>query len=103
MSVSTTSTTTIFLFLFVTFLLALIILDIAMIISLLKTGDERRQLIVWKASASTLLIMVIKLIFDIVESLIRSTPMMINPFVELSLTAVTYFIALLYFKKKYGD
>ena len=37
--------------LFGIFLLILIVLDIAMIVSLLRTGDERRQLIVWKASA----------------------------------------------------
>ena len=31
------------------FLLVLFACDIAMIVSLLKAGDERRQLIVWKA------------------------------------------------------
>ena len=38
------------LILFGLYLLAMIVLDIAMIISLLKPGDERRQMIVWKAS-----------------------------------------------------
>ena len=42
------------LILFGLYLLAMIVLDIAMIISLLKPGDERRQMIVWKASTWTL-------------------------------------------------
>ena len=66
------STMTILLWIFGIFLLALIALDVLMIISLLKTGDERRQLIVWKASTFTLLIVIGGLILDIVESIIRS-------------------------------
>ena len=85
------------------FLLALMALDVLMIISLLKTGDERRQLIVWKASTFTLLIVIGGLILDIVESIIRSEAMLINPFVKLSVTAMVYFLTLLYYKKKYGD
>lgn len=57
--------------LFGIFLLILIILDIAMIVSLLRTGDERRQLIVWKASAFTLLVVVGTLVLDVVESIVR--------------------------------
>ena len=64
------STMTILLWIFGIFLLALIALDVLMIISLLKTGDERRQLIVWKASTFTLLIVIGGLILDIVESII---------------------------------
>ena len=52
--------------LFGAFLLILIVFDIAMIVSLLRTGDERRQLIVWKASAFTLLVVVGTLVFDVV-------------------------------------
>jgi hypothetical protein len=94
---------TILLWIFGIFLLVLIALDVLMIISLLKTGDERRQLIVWKASTFTLLVVIGGLILDIVESIIRSEAMLINPFVKLSVTAMVYFLTLLYYKKKYGD
>ena len=43
-------TTTLFLIVFGIFLIALIFIDIMMIVSMLKTGDERRKLMVWKAS-----------------------------------------------------
>ena len=91
------------LILFGLFLLALIVLDISMIASLLKTGDERRQLIVWKASTFTLLVVVGTLVFDVVESMIKVEAMLINPFVKLSVTAMIYLLTLLYYKRKYGD
>ena len=91
------------LFLFGIFLLILIILDIAMIVSLLRTGDERRQLIVWKASAFTLLVVVGTLVLDVVESIVRVEAMLINPFIKLSVTAMVYLLTLLYYKKRYGD
>ena len=91
------------LILFGLFLLALIVLDISMIVSLLKTGDERRQLIVWKASTFTLLVVVGTLVFDVVESMIKVEAMLINPFVKLSVTAMIYLLTLLYYKRKYGD
>ena len=78
------------LIIFGVFLLVLIILDISMIVSLLRTGDERRQLIVWKASTSTLLVVVGGLVIDIVESLVRGEAMLINPFIKLSVTAMVY-------------
>ena len=89
--------------LFGIFLLILIILDIAMIVSLLRTGDERRQLIVWKASAFTLLVVVGTLVLDVVESIVRAEAMLINPFIKLSITAMVYLLTLLYYKKRYGD
>lgn len=85
------------------FLLTLMILDISMIASLLKTGDERRQLIVWKASTFTLLVVVGSLVLDVVDSLIKVEAMLINPFVKLSVTAMVYLLALLYYRKRYGD
>ena len=99
---------TLFIFAFFLFLLILMTLDIAMIVSLLKTGDERRQLIVWKASTGTLLIVVLSLVIQIAET---------NPFITLSIAAVTlsvqgdarplytkgiYFAELLYYKKRYS-
>ena len=91
------------LILFGIFLLTLILLDISMIVSLFRTVDERRQLIVWKASTSTLLIVVGSLVIDVVESIVRMEAMMVNPFIKLSVTAMVYFLTLLYYKKRYGD
>lgn len=85
------------------FLLTLIALDLLMIISLLRTGDERRQFIVWKASAFTLLVVVGTLVIDVVESIVRVEAMLINPFIRLSVTAMVYLLTLLYYKKRYGD
>ena len=93
---------TIFFRLFLIFLLILIILDVAMIVSLIKTGDERRQLIVWKASTFTLLTVVLGLVPDIVESIVKTEAMTINPFIKLSVTATIYLIALLYYRRKYS-
>lgn len=89
--------------LFGVFLLALIILDIVMIISLIKPGDERKQMIVWKASTYTLLITVGGLIIDVIESIIRVEAMAVNPFIKLGVIALIYCITLLFFKKRYGD
>ena len=97
------NTITIALAFFGIILLALIIMDILMIISLMRTGDERRQLIVWKASTFTLLVVVGTLVIDVAESAIRTEAMTINPFVKLSVTAMVYFLTLLYYKKRYGD
>ena len=96
------SSATLFIFAFFLFLLLLMTLDIAMIVSLLKTGDERRQLIVWKASTGTLLIVVLSLVIQIAESIVRSQAMETNPFITLSIAAVIYFIELLYYKKRYS-
>ena len=88
---------------FLIFLFLLILLDIAMIFSLIRTGDERRQLIVWKTSAFTLLTVVMTFVFDIVESIVRGQAMLINPFVRLIVTAMFYLLVLLYYKKRHGD
>lgn len=85
------------------FLLALIVVDVFMIVSLVTTGDERRQMIVWKASTFTLLVTVGSLVLDVAESIIKVESMLINPFVKLSVTAMVYFLALLYYKKKHGN
>ena len=94
---------TVLLIVFAIFLLTLIVLDISMIVSLLRTGDERRQLIVWKASTYTLLVVVAGLVIDIVESLVRGEAMLINPFIKLSVTAMVYLLTLLYYKRKHGN
>ena len=85
------------------FLLTLLALDIAMVVSLMKTGDERRQLIVWKSSSFTLLVVVGSLIIDIAQSIVTVEAMQINPFVKLSVTDQGCFLSLLYYRKRYGD
>ena len=87
---------------FVAVLLIFAVLDILMIISLVRPGDERGQVIVWKASAFTLLGMTGALIIEIIESLATGQEMAINPFVHLTATATIYFGALLFFKKRHG-
>lgn len=84
------------------FLLVMMILNISMIVSLIRSGDERRQLIVLKASNFTLIATVGRLILDIIVSLVQSTSMTTNPFSQLSATAIIYFISLLFYKKKFS-
>ena len=55
-----------------------------MIVSLLKTGDERRKLMVWKASFFTLLITVLGLVLDVITAVLQAEAMRNNPFIELS-------------------
>ena len=91
------------LILFGIYLLVMIILDIAMLISLIKPGDERRQMIIWKASTWTLVGTTGSLVISITESIITVQEMSVNPFTTLTAIATIYFIFLLYFRKKYGD
>ena len=84
----------ILLILFVCFVVALILLDIAMVISLVRSGDERRQLMIWKASTFTLIGTVCVMFID---------PSTISkPFSQLGATAIIYFCSLLYYKRKLG-
>ncbi len=85
------------------FLLGLIVLDVLMVISMFKTGDERRQLIVWKTSTFTLIVTVGMLIIDVACSIINLEEMAVNPFIRLSVTAMVYFLALLFYKKRYSS
>ena len=57
-------------------------LDIVMLVTLLRPGDERGQIVVWKASAWTLLAMVGTLILDVIENFVRGQYMSVNPFVQ---------------------
>lgn len=93
---------TVFLLGFLAILIIFAALDIAMIISLVRPGDERGQIIVWKASAFTLLGMTGALVIEIVNSLASGQEMTINPFVHLTATATIYFGALVFFKKRHG-
>lgn len=90
------------LILFGIYLLVLFILDTGMLISLVKQGDERGQLVVWKASTLTLLGTMGSLVIEITKNIITNQPVSVNPFITLSATATIYFLALLYYRKKHG-
>lgn len=78
------------------------ILDIFMLVSLLKPGDERNQIIVWKASSFTLLAMVGSSILDVIENFVRTQPMTQNPFIQLEVAAIVYFVSLMFYKRRHG-
>lgn len=78
------------------------VLDIFMLVSLLKPGDERNQIIVWKASSITLFAMVGANILDVIENFVREQPMTQNPFIQLEIAAIVYFAALMFYKRKHG-
>lgn len=88
--------------LFLLYLCAMIALDIAMLISLLRPGDERRQMVVWKASTWTLMGLVGMLVIEIVRGFVTGSVDLINPFIHLTVTATMYFCFSLYFKRKLG-
>lgn len=88
--------------LFILYLCAMIILDVAMEVSLLRPGDERRQLVVWKASTCTLMGLVGMLIIEIIKGFVTGSVDMINPFVHLTVAATLYLGFSLYFKRKLG-
>ena len=83
-------------------LLFFIALDIGMLISIVRSGDERRQIIVWKASAFTLMGVTGALIIEIIENLATGQEMTMNPFSHLTTMAIVYFGALLFFQKRHG-
>ena len=94
---------TIILALFFLFLVALIALDIFLFVSLMRQGDERNRLIVWKASAFTLLATAGGHVVDIVIPLAqRQTVESSNPFVQLGVMALVFFLATLYYKRKHS-
>ncbi len=77
-------------------------LDVFMLASLLAPGDERGQIIVWKAGSFTLLAFPGSLVLDILIIIGRGLPMTANPFIQLSTAAILYFAALLYYRKKHS-
>ncbi len=83
-------------------LLVFTVLDIFMLVSLLKPGDERNQVIVWKASSFTLFAMVGANILDVIENFVRAQPMSQNPFIQLEIAAIIYFVTLMFYKRKHG-
>lgn len=84
------------------FLLISVVLDICMIVSLARPGDERRQLMVWKAGTWTLVGTAGSLVISIIECIVRNEAVSVNPFIVLSTAAILYFVLLLIYKRKYG-
>ena len=79
-----------------------VILDVYMLISLLRPGDERNQIIVWKASSFTLLGVVGANILTVIEKFVTAQPLTQNPLVQLEVFAILYFVSLMYYKRKHG-
>ena len=77
-------------------------MDLVMLVTLLRPGDERGQVVVWKASAWTLLAVVGTLILDVIENFVCGQYMSVNPFVLLEVTAIIYCVALVVIKKRHG-
>ena len=78
------------------------VLDIFMLVTLLKPGDERNQIIVWKASSFTLLGVVGANILTVIEKFVTAQPLTQNPFVQLEVFAIMYFVSLMYYKRKHS-
>lgn len=77
-------------------------IDLFMVFSLALPGDERRQMIVWKASAFTLLAVVMGNLVSVVENFVKGQEMAANPFVQLTSAAIIYCVVLLFFKRRHG-
>ena len=78
------------------------VLDILLLVTLLKPGDERNQIIVWKASSFTLLGVVGANILTVIEKFVTAQPLTQNPFVQLEVFAIMYFVSLMYYKRKHS-
>ena len=78
------------------------VLDLFMLVSLLRPGDERGQVIVWKTSSFTLFSMIGANLLDVIENYVRAQPMAQNPLIQLEVAAVVYFAALIFYKRKHG-
>ncbi len=83
-------------------LLIFTVVDVIMLVSLLIPGDERNQVIVWKASSFTLLATIGAKILDVIENFVKAQPMTANPLIQLEVAAILYFIALMYYRRKHG-
>lgn len=94
---------------FLIFFLIIIAVIISMFTSLAKQGDERRDMIVGKASAKTFAIIALYMAFYVIKSLylILSgtdlSPEGMNPFITLTTMAFIYAVELVYHRKKYGN
>lgn len=82
--------------------------NVVMFISLGKQGDERRRLIIEKASAGTFAVMVVYILFCVIEGIYHSVTRGVptegmKPFIILTVSSIIYSAHLLYYRKKFGD
>lgn len=78
------------------------VLDGAVLWSLLRPGDERGQVVVWKAGAFTLTVAVGVLVLHVIADLVTAQPLSINPLIYLELMAAVYLVSLLRERKRHG-
>lgn len=83
-------------------LLIFVVLDISVLVSLIKPGDERNQIIVWKASSYTLSVTIGVMILNVIQEAVSEQAAPVNPLIQLEITAIIYFIALMIFKKRHS-
>ncbi len=91
------------LFAFIIFIGIILALDISMIVSLIRKGDERREMIISKASTYTLSAVAGMLVLDILQMAITGKNTQSNTLVLLTVIAIIYFITLLFYRRKYGN
>lgn len=71
--------------------------------SLVKKGDERKNLIQRRAMSGTLAVVIVILIVHIIISLILNHQLRgLNPLLSLTIISITFFVLLMINKKKYG-
>ena len=88
-------------------LLSFLALDIALLVSIAKQGDERRQMIVGRASTNSFAVMAVYMVYCVIEDLYRGMALGLPsekraPVVLLTVMALCYFVNLLYYRRKYG-
>ena len=83
-------------------LLLFAVLDGIMLCSLLRPGDERGQIVVWKASAFTLLATVGSHLLTVLTGFVRGASMATNSLVQLEAAAIIYCLSLLYYRRRHG-
>ena len=88
-------------------LLAFAALDVGLLVSLGRQGDERRRMIVGRASTNSFATIAVYLVYCIVEDLYRGMALGLPaedrvPIATLTVMALVYFANLLYFRRKYG-
>ena len=83
-------------------LLLFAVLDGIMLCSLLRPGDERGQIVVWKASAFTLLATVGSHLLTVVTCFVRGASMATNSLVQLEAAAIIYCLSPLYYRRRHG-
>lgn len=83
-------------------LLIFVILDVIVLVSLIKPGDERNQIIVWKASSYTLSVTIGIMILNVIEEFVSNRATPVNPLIQLEITAIVYFIVLMIYKKRHS-